>query len=358
MASTEFGTLDAQTRKVWSSKLARESLGQTCFRKFVGDGRNAIIQNHRDLESSAGDEIKYDLREQNRGSGVQGDSPLKNYEEKLQFYQDSVKINQLRQGHEFKAMSQQRTVHDLRSEAKEALKEWWSWTYDGLMFAYLAGTTGNGPEAVTDIITDSGGPATGFAGNPLRAPDASHEYDASAGTTGLADIDVLVELAKTVNPRIRPVNIDGGNYYVLVVHPYTAYMLRTETGDTKWNVIQQRAAVSGSKNPIFTGALGVYNQTIIYESEYVPIDTTSGSEKCYNVFMGAQAGVFAMGNAYKKSRRSAMGGGSYFSWSEQLDDYDNSEGVGSGSVFGIQKSRFNSADHGVIRYTTGDASHA
>lgn len=357
MASTEFGTNDALTVKRWSSKLARESLGQTFFRKFVGDGPNSIIQIHRDLEQSAGDQIKYDVRMLNRDAGVQGDSRLAGREKELEFYQDTISINQLRQGHEFRTMSQQRTTHDLRMEAKNALKDWWSWVFDGLMFAYLAGTAGGGSESVQSIIDDAGGDAVGFANNPLRTPDANHEYDPSASCT-LAHIDVLVEKAKTLNPRIRPVRIDGGSYYVLVLHPFASYSLRTEAGDSKWEGVQRYLGPRTMKNPIFSGALGVHNGVIIYESEYIPVDTTNN--RVYNLFLGAQAGAFAMGNAYKKRRRAALGGGSFFSWSEQTDDHGNSEAVGSGSVFGIQKTRFddsNDEDFGVIRYISDDASH-
>lgn len=357
MASTEFASGASQTVKRWSDMLYREAIERTFFSKFAGRSKGSIIQVLTDLERNAGDQIKYDLRVQNRSSGVQGDNPLKGYERALTFYQDTVSINQLRQGHEFKAMSQQRTVHDLRMEAKAALVEWWSWQLDGLMFAYLAGACGNGSETVQETIDDAGGDAVGFAGNPLRTPDAGHLFDNSGSATTINDIDVLVEMAKTTNPRIQPVEIDGGSYYVLVLHPYTAYAMRVETGDTKWNVIQQRVGQAGLKNPIFSGAMGIYNQTIIYESEYVPIVTTSGSERCHNLFLGAGAAAFAMGNAYNKRARAKVGGGAFFSWSEEIDDYGNSEGVGSGAIFGIQKSRFNSTDHGVIRYTTDDTAH-
>lgn len=357
MASTEFASGSSQTVKRWSDMLYREAIQRTFFSKFAGRSKGSIIQVLTDLEKNAGDQIKYDLRLQNRSSGVQGDNPLKGYERALTFAQDTVSINQLRQGHEFKAMSQQRTTHDLREEAKAALVEWWAWQLDGLMFAYLAGTCGAGPETVQETIDDAGGDAVGFAGNALRTASSGHEVSAVGAATSISDIDKMVATAKTVNPTIQPVEIDGGNYYVLIVHPYTAYALRSETGETKWNLIQQRAGERGKDNPIFSGALGIYNQTIIYESEYIPI--TTATPRNYNLFLGAGAGVFAMGNAYNKRARAKVGGGSFFSWSEEIDDYGNSEGVGSGAIFGIQKSQFSingtATDLGVIRYLTDDA---
>ena len=58
----------------------------------------------------------------------------------------------------------------------------------------------------------------------------------------------------------------------------------------------------------------------------------------------------AFGNAWKKSRR-GDGGGSYFSYREEDDDYGNEEGIAAASCFGIKKATFNSADFGTIRIT-------
>ena len=78
----------------------------------------------------------------------------------------------------------------------------------------------------------------------------------------------------------------------------------------------------------------------------------------HNLFLGAQAGVIAFGNAYGKLGNPAMGKGSHFSWFEDVDDYGNERGIAAGAIFGVKKCRFNSADFGVIRYDTTDQAHA
>ena len=79
------------------------------------------------------------------------------------------------------------------------------------------------------------------------------------------------------------------------------------------------------------GALGEYNGVVIHESEFIP----RVGDVTHNVFLGANGLTCAFGNAWKKSRRSAGGGGSYFSYHEETEDYDNEEGIAAASCFGI-----------------------
>lgn len=350
MASTEFGTNDALTVKHWSARLAAETLGETFFRRFAGKSSNSIIVVLTDLESSAGDQIKYDLRTQTRDPGVQGDSELDGFEAPLTFFQDTVNVDQLRQAHEFRRMSQQRTTHDLREASKDSLKEWYRWVFDSLMLAYLAGVAGDDVENISSVLG-----AGGFAGNGLRAPDAAH-LQTTGAALNIQDIDVSIEKAKIINPRIEPATIDGERVFVFIMHPIavTSLMidLSTDRAST-WSDIQAMAQNRGSKNPIFTRALGYYHGVVLHESEFIP---STGTLR-HNLFLGKQAGVFAMGNAFDKGDRASMGGGGYFNWVEQRGDYRNKKGVGVASVFGINKSVWNSADFAVIRVDSTDLAH-
>ena len=351
MASTEFAKDSAQAVQIWSKQLTRETLSKMFFKRFVGTSQNSIIRFHRDLVRGPGELIKHDLRIDDRSPGREGDAQLRGFETALTFYQDSLYINQLRKAHEFRGMSQQRTVHDLRAEARDSLSSWWARMFDSTMFAYLAGTAGlvaNNPECMLNYF-----PGGSFAGNSLRAPDSDHVYDPSATQT-LAVIDVAVEIAKTVNPRVEPVNIEGQNYYVYVMHPYSVTNLRTSLSTTavSWTTIQQHAGPRGSKNPIFTGALGVYNGVILYESEFIPRD--AATPYTHNLLLGANAGSFALGNAWGAGTSSP----GMFKWTEDMWDYDNIKGVGSSAIFGIQANQWNSDRHGCVVVQTDDAANS
>jgi len=149
--------------------------------------------------------------------------------------------------------------------------------------------------------------------------------------------------------------VDGEKRWVLLIHPYQATDLRTNASSGQWLDIQKAAAAAqGSGNPIFTGALGLYNGVAIHVHRNVVrfSDYGSGTDlpAARALFLGSQAGAIAFGN----------GGGetvARYSWVEELFDYKNQLGVSAGSIFGIKKTRFNSADFGVIALDTYATSH-
>jgi N4-gp56 family major capsid protein len=354
MAVTAFGTNDAQTVKIWSSLTLREALKATLTEKIMGSGKGAIIQRLTELEKSAGDQIKYDLLMQMTGAGVTGDNRMRDNEEALVYYQDTVNIDQLRNAHAFRRMSQQRTLHDMRMDAKANLADWFAGKIDDYMFRTLCGDT------------------TLTHGQTATAPEATHQQfsgDATVASTetdigtndqfSLADIDYAKEMAKTLTPPIRPVMIDGKEMYVVVLHPYSVTDLRLDVGASAystWPDIQMYANKRGLSNPIFTGALGVYNGMILFESNRIHLSAT-GSNVRRNLFLGAQAGVFAMGGAYDNIEKQRVGKDNLMSWYEETDDYGNEKGISVGAIFGMNKSVFNSLDYGLVTISSYAVAH-
>ena len=355
MAMTEFGTSSSQTVKLWAKRTWYEAKrGAFFFNKFLGSTEDSILYMAKDLEKSAGDNIVYDLLVEMSGDGITGDNDLEGNEEALSFYQDSIKIDQLRHAHIFGRMSQQRTIHNLRKDGQWALSRWWSNKFEELMFRFLCGDT---------TLT--------FAGNTGRAFDADHVVysgDATSEATignndqfTLEDIDYAKEKATTGDIPMRPVRIDGDDYFVVVLHPYSVTDLRLSiasggTSGIKWHEIQQYANQRGLKNPIFTGSLGVYNKCIIYESHRILAAPTIATVR-RNLFLGAQAGIFALGNAYDKMGQKKAGSNNYISWVEKNRDYENKRGLAAGCTFGMQKTQFNSDDFGVVTIPSYAVAH-
>ena len=198
MANTEFGLNSAQDVQIWSKATMREALKKTFFYKFLGKSgdKKAIIQRMVDLEQNRGSTIKYDLLMQATGAGVTGDARLKGNEEALVYHQDSVVIDQLRHGHSFRNMSQQRTVHDLRTDAMDNLSDWFSGKFDDYMFRNLCGDTSLG-HGQTAVAPDSD--------HVLYAGDATSTATVdSADLLTLADLDYAKEKAKTLTPPDSP----------------------------------------------------------------------------------------------------------------------------------------------------------
>jgi len=356
MAVTEFGTNDAQSVSIWSKMTMREALKATKFRKYMGTSKKAIIQRLTELEKNAGDTIKYDLLMQMTSAGVSGDERLKGNEEALVYEQDAVVINQLRNAHAFRQMTQQRTVHNLRIDAKENLADWFAGKLDSYMFRYLCGDTsinhgqaGVAPDSDHYVVTGDVS-HTGTIATDEASLGSNDQVD-------LMDIDYAKEKAGTISPMIRPCLIDGDEFYVACFHDYalTDIKISANTNATiKWAEIQQYANVRGLQNPIFKGTNGVYNNVIIDNSTRIYSPTSNVRR---NLFLGAQAGVFAIGNAYKPIVQKRVGKDNLMSWYEEVDDYGNETGVAVGMVFGIKACRFNSKNHGCMVITSYAASH-
>lgn len=164
-------------------------------------------------------------------------------------------------------------------------------------------------------------------------------------------IDQAVEKAKTLGPPIRPVRYQGGEYFVLFLHPFQIYDMKTDadTGRVTW-YDSQRARIQGGQaddsNPIFSGALGVYNGVVLHEATRVP-SVTANTRRA--VFAGAQAGVMAFGREHGPNR---------MSWVEELFDFQNQLGVAAGCIAGLKKSVYNSADFATFVLSTYAVKHS
>lgn len=336
MAATSYGVNHPLAVKVWAKKLFQEALAETYVKRFMGSSASSLVQIKSELNKSAGDKITFGLRMQLTGDGVPGDDTLEGNEEALATYSDSVLINQLR--HAVRSggkMSEQRVPFSVREEAREGLTDWWANRLDTWFFNVLGGNTVVGDTKYTGMNT-----ATAPTTKILPTGQTDETSLSTTDVMTLTKIDYAVEKAKTAAPLFRPIRVGGKPMFVCFLHPYQVTDLRTTTSTGQWLDIQ-KAALSGGKdadNPIFTGALGVYNGVVLHESTRVPYAITTAGAYNTNarraIFCGAQAAVFANGPQ----------GGTEMDWVEELFDFKNQLGVAAGLIGGMKKVVFNSAD--------------
>lgn len=420
-----YGVNDALAVKIWAKKLFVEALKQTLLDKFIGTGNDAAIQVKDDLSKTSGDKLTYGLRMQLGGDGVIGDSTLEGNEEALTTYTDSIYIDQLR--HAVKVvgnMSQQRVNFDIRAEAQSGLVDWWADRLDGNYINQLSGNRYaqlrtdlsvstfaiTGMNSVESIYTQAqNAPSTGgvqvplledrgvipqsygttsAAGTPVAITASSDTADsgwsrweqnivqsqasyAADGSKGKAQyfrlsmLDAAVVKARTMQTAIRPIKVNGMEVYVAILHPYQVLDLRRNTNNGQWMDIQKSAMMGGqiTNNPIFTGAVGMYNGVIIHEDARIPRagsgsktdlgDATTYKDVCRGIFFGAQAGCVAFGRSY-----GLTGSNVKYKWTEVLNDYENQLGVSAALVYGCKKTVFNSKDFGTLALSsvsTGEA---
>lgn len=355
MATTSYGVNHPLAVKHWSRRLMREALKQTYFRKFMGTDSNSLIYVKTETQKDAGDRIRVGLRMQLQEAGVLGDNTLEGNEEALVTYSDDVYIDQLR--HAVRSagrMSEQRVPFSVREEARVGLTDWWADRFDTAFFYHLAGASYR-----TDLRYTGSNTVVDASTNRIIRPNSSLASDPSVASATASNImkleyiDYAVETAKTSSPLIRPIRVQGGDHYVMFLHPYQVTDLRTNTSTGQWLDIQKAAMQGGqvTKSPIFTGALGMYNNVVLHESTRVPYGLSTSATQHYTrraILCGAQAACMAFGQGHSDG---------VMRWEEEFFDFRNQLGVAAGCILGIKKSIFNDEDFGTVVVTTSAVAH-
>lgn len=319
--------------QLWRKELWADVRDNLWISKFIGTTEQSMLMELTDLSKAKGTLINYGLGMKLSGAGITGDSTLEGFAEAMTDYATTVSIDQLRHMVELTGeFDEQKNVYDMRVSAKNRLADWFAERIDQEILDKLCGKTSS-----TFANTPVAAAATRsiFAGGQSSVGNVT-----SAMKMDTKVLDAAKQMAKLASPMIRPVRVGGKSYYVAILHPYSATDLRQ---DPVWNQAQRDANVRGEDNPIFDGALGVWNGIVVHEHEYV-YRTTDGSGSAgvaRNILCGQQAGVIAWGK--------------HVAWVEKTFDMNNRWGVSCGAIFGVQKPIFNSVDYGVITMFTGAA---
>lgn len=299
MTDTTFAKTDLLTQKIWSAILFKEAMKDIFLTKFMGEGADNIIQLKNDLTKKKGDKITVGLRMRmtEAGQSSQTSIAIETNEEDLVFYDFSVEL--WIYGHGVRAggkLDLQRPAFDLRTEMKDALKEWIAEKIEKLLIADL-----------------------------VASPTTEHLIDDSAQspslTLSVTEIQKAKRKAELATPKVRPIKVEGGSYYVMLVHPLSAKHLKA---DSEWKNAQLYANIRGMKNPLFSGALGLIDGVVVHE--YSRSNLLATGNVALNLLLGAQAAV--------------LGYSQYPSWLEKLFDYHRIPGVATDMILAHGKSVF------------------
>ncbi len=325
MTDWAFATGDAMTRKAWAKKFWIESKTESYFygNGLVGQNENqAIIVELPDLNKEQGDVIYYGQVRELSGNGITADNTMEGSEESPDVYDDDVTLGQKRNAvsSEGKLSGQRPSDKRLRMWANDLLKRWMAGMID------------------QDLFTAIGGSPT----KAIYGGDATSTASIEAGdyfTLGL--IAKCVAYAKKATPKIVGPSFKGKKTNgVVVISPDQSFDL-TER-DAAWNESRMTAALRGTDNPLFTGALGMHKGVPIHEHSRVATTALWGGSTSLDgataLFMGVGSGVIA----YSNKRI----------WNEKTFDYGNRIGFCIGAIYGVSKSVFNSADNAVVAVRT------
>lgn len=367
----------ALRQELWAKELYKDVMDNLYFTEngLMGEGSNNIVEIKPELSKEKGDTTTFGLTAKLTGAGVSGDDELEGNEEAISAYSESIIISQKRFAVRLTGrLDEQMNSYDMRKDAKEKLSIRMQEFIERQVFLKLAGV---GRDDLVDVNGTVVSADYAWSNTPtiISATDTAAGYgnrylgaDYSSGATSLASTDLITpELisrcrvkATLAAPKIQPLKINGRNYYVMFIHPWQAYDLKN---NATFNQARREAEVRGKENPIFTGALGIWDGVIIHEHEYVPFldisvnnagslvadfgSETAGTEFNVDAFRALLCGRQAAGFAQCKNPQG---------WVEETFDYKNKVGFATGIIGGIDKIMFNSKEYGVIALDTAATS--
>jgi len=345
--------------EIWQKELYKDVIDGMYFTKngLMGKDDNNIVQLKDELKKNKGDQVTFGLTTKLSGNGVIGDAELEGNEEAISSYEAQIAIDQVRNAVRLTGkLDEQSTAYNMRQDAKNKLSIWGQEFLERQIFMKLGSMDVTTLTDVNNVIY-SGRARWSNTADPVLTADSgagTGERYICAESTGLDQIavaDVLTTAlitrarikAKLASPSIRPLRVEGKDYYVMFIHPWQAADLKVETA---YAAAQRDAQIRGSNNPIFTGALGIWDGVILFDHEYVPTSaastnyhsgdaTTPGAVRIFrSILCGRQAVGVALAEAS-------------FNMVEKTFDYSNKVGYSTGIIGGVQKVGFATGDSGV-----------
>jgi N4-gp56 family major capsid protein len=374
MAETRFETSDALTVKKWASRLGYDVVYRSDLSSMIGEDENSIISMKNELSKGPGDQITFPLMKKLSGIGFTSGEIAQGNAESLSLYSDALLINEL--GHvvsipnEGRSIDVQRVPIKLRAAGKNGLMTWVQERMSQTFFYHVGGytpinTSGSKFNGNNTVVAPSSGRILWRAAGASESNTHDEDIE-SDDVMSLNMVDHMRETAESASSPVRPINIEGnyeaggadisGGRYVMYLHPYQVTDLRTSTDTGQWLDIQKAALMGGqaSKNPIYSDALGEYNNVILKKSNHVCQGVNSSTGAAITtvrraVLLGAQAVALAYGKD---------GGPTTYNWNEELFDHKRIMEISTFCIWGMKKVQFASTDFGVIVGSTYAAAHA
>ena len=317
--STGYQIDSPRTQKVWSKRFFKFMLENMVLSSLMGTDQNAPIAKITDLTAIKGGHIIFDLEAPLVGNGVGDNQRLLLVDgsntfntEAMKNYNFTVTIHERANGVQAaSAITNQYTATDVKTSG---LRRLGVWAAEALEEDLIRAGSGVGNVATTietvnqfnptqnryfAIGEDSDGVISyatidgtstsdiiGVANLPLNSftndeDNPSTQSGAVLTRFGTRTIEFLKRKARQVItgtyggvslkiPKLAPIKIDGKDTYVMVISRLQEKSLKA---DTRWNENQQNANVRGNANPIFSGAIGIWDGIVIKISERIQTRT-------------------------------------------------------------------------------------
>jgi len=358
MANTSVAA--ANNVQQWSKEFYTEWMRDNELEPYMGTSDDAPIQVINELKTVPGDQITVSMVSRLTNAGVTGDSTLFGSEVAQGNFGHKITIDQLRNAVSVGKMEQKKTHIPLLNAAKKTLKNWRMDKAREEVLVALGSPNADGSTAYascSEAQKDTWVTAQ-YTGDRVLFGAAVGNYSAADHSASLLNVDstndilqpAIVSLAKrvarrvaTTKPNMRPIRVDGGGEWFLLLVPSVAFRDMKMHATTV--AAHQGAGVRGENNPLFRDGDIVWDGVIIHEVPEISTIAGVGAAgiavaPCY--MLGAQAVGFAIGEE------------THAIFDEY--DYGNIKGRGVSEMRGVDKLMFNGVQNGVLTlYVSGVA---
>lgn len=259
MAMTKVNSGDPGVQQIWDEEIFRDIQIASYFDKMKSSDGSKVIHEKMDLTKKAGETINFTMMYREDGSFLTSGTPIEGNEEDFTTSAESIAVAEYNFGMRFKnGIDAQRPVYDVDSETRRALIQRAAERIDKKFFNALRATNTDVYYLVSGVFTNTPTLAT------ATAAVTSSDLITPASITNL----VAVNKVDRANGRIpiTPMMIEGKPHLVLLAHPYQIADLKK---DPTYHQARLYAEARGKDNPIFSGAVGVWDGVIIHEHENV-----------------------------------------------------------------------------------------
>lgn len=345
--------------KKFLSEFFQEYIRKSRFSAYTGTSSNNVITIKQDRK-----QIEIPLVTRLKGDGVSGSSTLRGNGESIGNYGLTLTPTYYRHAVEFDKEEMEKPAIDLMRAARPLLMDWakeltrdhiidaLNAVYDGTTYStYGAATAGAHDTWLTNNADRVlyGSTATFTAGDHTTSLDGV----GTGETLSASVVELAKRIAQNADPHIRPIKTrDDDEMFVLFADPYAFRDLRADTTMANAN---RDARERGVNNPLFKGGDLLYDNVLIRE---VPefgamVDAAAG-----NWGAGATAdGLNTAGTGSTRVGYCALVGQQAVSFGlgqrpniivDREYDYGFQPGVAVECKHDIDKSYFNSVQHGVV----------
>lgn len=374
MPATQILSVNQLTQKAWPLTFFQYVLQNMLFTDMIGTGDSDMpILIDRTLVGRPGDQVIFELDKPLVEAGGYDDSTIEGNEESMTFWNMPIVVHERSHGViSAGIMTDKRSAVKILRKAFYALTRWAAEQFENDLIYAMCGLGNQGKpvddsspseiETVNPVEPSSG--RIIYGGQTSERVYTTVANDASLGAGGATNyknhlfgtkvIEAMRVAAQLATPKIQPVLVNGKYYYILVMHPLQRKALRRETGEQGWSHIVATAQQRGignwifgkegqGKERMFNGAIGVWDDVILYESERLPTriynqamhdkddkvnsyiaSGTARVARC--VLLGAKAVCVAWGQEWRRHTKEF--------------DYGRKPGTATDAIYGVRKTNF------------------